>query len=64
MIVKCISDNGEKQCPMIMTCLARLTDKSITGCGIPLWYCGMIPQSAIMVEHSIRTGGGAENVDG
>ena len=46
-----------------MTCLARLTDGTITGCGIPLWYCGMIPLSAVMVRHCVRMDGDENAVD-
>lgn len=45
MIVKCIpSTEGKKPCPMIRTCFARLTDGTITVCGVPLWYAGLIKQ--------------------
>ena len=55
MIVKCVpSEDGKKPCPMIQTCLARLTDGTITGCGIPLWYVGVISKDEVMVEHTIR----------
>ena len=54
-IVKCIPTQPDKQsCPMIQTCLARLTDGTITGCGIPLWYAGLIKLEEIMVEHTAR----------
>ena len=55
MIVKCIpSEESKKPCPMIQTCLARITDRTITGCGIPLWYAGVISKDAVMVEHTIK----------
>lgn len=55
MIVKCRATKPDKtDCPMIKTCLARLTDRTITGCGIPLWYAGLINREAIMVEHTVR----------
>lgn len=55
MIVKCIpSTEGKKPCPMIRTCLARLTDQTITGCGVPLAYAGLIKVSDVQVEHTIR----------
>lgn len=55
MIVKCKPTKADKtECPMIKTCLARLTDRTITGCGIPLWYAGLIQHEQIMVEHTIR----------
>ena len=55
MIVKCRATNPEKtDCPMIQTCLVRLTDGTITGCGVPLWYAGLIRIEEIMVEHTVR----------
>ena len=55
MIVKCIpTQEGKEPCPLIKTCLARMTDKTITGCGIPLWYDGVIRRENIMVEHTVR----------
>lgn len=55
MIVKCRPTKPDKEeCPMIHTCLARLTDKTITGCGIPLWWAGAIPRTDVQVEHTVR----------
>lgn len=57
MIVKCKPTKPDKEpCPMIRYCLARLTDRTITGCGIPLWYGGMIRKEDIQVEHTIKDG--------
>ena len=54
MIIKCKSTEKDKeQCPMIDTCLARLADPTITGCGVPLFYYGVIDRSAVMVEHTV-----------
>lgn len=54
MIVKCRATKKDKtDCPMIKTCLARLTDRTITGCGIPLWYGGLIKRDEVMVEHTV-----------
>ena len=54
-IVKCLPTKKDKKpCPMIKTCLARLTDGTITGCGVPLAYAGLIKTSDIVVEHIIR----------
>lgn len=54
-IVKCISSkDGKASCPMIETCLARLTDETITGCGVPLAYAGLIESSDIVVEHTVK----------
>lgn len=54
MIVKCKSLDG--YCPMILICLARLSDPTITGCGVPLWADGKISKQEIMVEHTVRGG--------
>ena len=55
MIVKCLpTKEGKKPCPMIKTCIARLTDGTITGCGVPLAYAGVIKPQDIEVEHTIR----------
>ena len=57
MIVKCKPTQADKEpCPMIRTCLARLTDKTITGCGIPLFYAGLISLAEVQVEHTVRRG--------
>ena len=59
MTVKCIPTRPDKQeCPMLRTCLARLTDRTITGCGIPLWYAGVIRREQVEVEHTVREGHG------
>lgn len=55
MIVKCKPTRENKtECPMIKTCLARLTDGTITGCGVPLWYGGLIRYDQIMVERTFQ----------
>lgn len=55
MIVKCHPTKPDKtDCPMLPYCLARLTDRTITGCGIPLWYAGAIKYEEIRVEHTVR----------
>ena len=54
MIVKCIPTQEDKEpCPLIKTCLARLTDGTITGCSLPLWWAGIISKDGIKVEHTI-----------
>ena len=54
MIIKCRTTRKDKtDCPMIKTCLARLTDRTITGCGIPLWYGGLIRREDVQVEHTV-----------
>lgn len=55
MIVKCKpTKEGKMSCPMIQYCLARLTDGTITGCGIPLYEAGLIRREEIMVEHTVK----------
>jgi hypothetical protein len=55
MIVKCTPTQPNKEpCPMIKTCLARLTDRTITGCGVPLFHAGLIRKEEVMVEHTGR----------
>ncbi len=54
MIVKCKPTQPDKtDCPMLPYCLARLTDPTITGCGIPLYEAGLIKRQDIMVEHRV-----------
>ena len=52
-VVRCEADGGQS-CPMYRYCLARQTDRTIIGCGVPFWYAGFIPKEAIMVEHRIK----------
>ena len=55
MIVKCRATTaGKTDCPMIKTCLARLTDRTITGCGVPLYVAGLISRQEVLVEHTVR----------
>lgn len=57
MIVKCKPTRPDKEpCPLIKYCLARLTDGTITGCGIPLWDAGVIRKEEVMVEHTVKDG--------
>ena len=59
-VVSCISPvHDRRDCPYLKTCIARLNDKSIVGCGMPLYQAGIIPYEAIMVEHRI----GEENTN-
>ena len=54
-IVSCISPVADRtDCPYIKTCLARLNDRTITGCGMPLYVADIIPYSAVMVRHEVR----------
>lgn len=55
MTIPCKADDGWK-CPYFVTCLARLNDPSIIGCGYPLWYHGIIKsKSDIFVVHRVKT---------
>lgn len=55
MIVKCIPKTpGKEKCPMISYCMARLNDRTITGCGIPLYAAGLIRREDIQVEHTLK----------
>ena len=51
MIVKCES------CPILVYCLARLSDPTITGCGMPLYEVGILRKEEILVEHTVRKEG-------
>ena len=55
MIVKCKPTlQGKESCPLIRFCIARMNDRTITGCGIPLWYAGVIRREQVEVEHTVR----------
>lgn len=43
-----------KDCPYIKTCVARLTDRTVTGCGMALFTSGMIKYDEIGVEHTVN----------
>ena len=54
MIVKCTDNNGVGDCPLKKFCFARLNDRTISGCTMPFVLAGMIDQSEMVVEHTIR----------
>lgn len=55
MEVMCKSRRSDKtDCPYIRVCFARLTDPTITGCGLPLYMAGIINKSDIMVIHTVK----------
>lgn len=55
MIVKCNPiQPGKERCPLIRFCIARMNDRTITGCGIPLWYAGVIRREQVEVEHTVK----------
>lgn len=55
MIVKCTDNNGVGDCPLKRFCLPRMNDETISGCSLPFVLAGMIDQSEMVVEHTIRT---------
>ena len=60
MTIPCKADDGWK-CPYIRTCLARLNDPSIIGCGYPLYLHGILQsKSDVYVVHRVKTD--AENI--
>lgn len=55
MIVKCNpTQPGKERCPLIRFCIAQMNDRTITGCGIPLWYAGVIRREQVEVEHTVN----------
>ncbi len=55
IIVKCHPTQPDKSnCPNLPYCLARLSDPTITGCGMPLYEAGLIQRADIRVEHTVR----------
>ena len=52
-IIPCKTKDGF-ECPYIKTCLARLTDKTITGCGMALYINGFIKYDEIGVQHTVK----------
>ena len=55
MIVKCKAKlEGKTDCPMLRFCFARMADKTISGCGLPLYMAGVIKDKQdIQVEHTV-----------
>lgn len=43
----------EKSCPFYDFCLAWQTDGTVIGCGMPLYYAGIIKKEDIKVEHLV-----------
>lgn len=54
LIVKCLDNGGVGDCPYKPTCIARLTDRTITGCNLPLVWEGLIDKSQAVIEHTIQ----------
>ena len=42
-----------KDCPYIKTCIARLNDRTVTGCGMALFINGLIKYDEIGVQHTV-----------
>lgn len=54
LIVKCLDNGGVGDCPYKPVCIARLTDRTITGCNLPLVWEGLIDKSQAVIEHTIQ----------
>jgi hypothetical protein len=35
-------------------CVARLTDRTITGCTFPMYWEGIISKGEVVVEHTVK----------
>lgn len=54
MTIKCKTKiEGKTGCPYVRFCFARMADRTISGCGLPLYMAGMIDKDDIMVEHTV-----------
>ncbi len=62
MIVKCKTKlEGKDNCPMLRFCFARMADRTISGCGLPLYMAGVIKDKQdIQVEHTVYKEAGNE----
>lgn len=59
-IVKCkATEEGKEDCPLLPYCVARLNDRTVSGCGIPLADAGLIKFSEVRVQHTVRLEGKA-----
>ena len=45
---------GVSECPYIKTCIARLNDRTVTGCGMAQYVNGLIKYDEIGVQHTVR----------
>ena len=43
-----------QDCPYTKTCMARLNDRTVTGCGVALFISGLIKYDEIGVEHTVN----------
>jgi len=53
--IPCKSDDGFK-CPYYTVCIARLNDRTVTGCGVALYANGLIKYDEIGVKHTVKEG--------
>lgn len=51
--IPCKAKDGFK-CPYIKTCIARLADETIKGCGMALYVNGLIKYDEIGVAHTAK----------
>ena len=42
------------ECPYLKVCMARLTDRTVTGCGMALYVNGLIKYDEIGVQHTVK----------
>ena len=45
---------GDFKCPYIVTCIARLNDPTIVGCGLPFYLSGVIDKADLEVVHRVK----------
>ena len=41
-------------CPYKPYCIARLNDRTITGCNLPLYWSGLISKGDVVIEHTVK----------
>lgn len=54
MIVHCRDNSSVGDCPYRRWCIARLNDRTITGCSMPFVWAGLISKDDAVVEHTVR----------
>lgn len=54
LIVKCLENNGVGDCHYRPFCVARIMDRTITGCNMPFIWMGMLDKSKAVVEHTMK----------
>ena len=48
MIIHC------NNCQYKTYCIPRLTDRTITGCNLPLYWAGWISKGDVVIEHTVK----------